>query len=614
MTDPHMHCLQALLWPEPGLCTERDLYLRLRQGAAMSLDAREVLFPAGALASSLTYSNLFNIGAWRVHCGLDDVALTLEGEGRFELSILLARPDRSTERVLNTAIRLTPGADQTWPVPLDAMTTPHGVLYFELRAMSADGILRAARWETEEPPRRTPDLMLSITTFRREAAVMRTVARFRDFIARTPLADHLHLTVVDNGQTLDLPAADSVTVLPNANLGGSGGFARGLIEARRRGASHCLFMDDDAAVHMEAVERTWTFLAYAKDPATAVSGALAHARMKWTMWENGAEFYRLCHPQFGQTDLRRPSIVLKSAYAASTPKPANFYGGWWFFAFPVDAVRHDPFPFFVRGDDISFGLMNDFRPTTLPGVICHQDEDFYLKESPQTLYLDLRGHLAHHMVAPQLEISRRSLMTIVAWFYLRSLLSSHYETIEALTLSLQDFIAGPRYFEDNPDVASRRAQIKALMHDEVWTEGAPPLTVRRRLDPDNFLARLLMKLTLNGYLLPFFRRIGDDVVLPARKRGRRRLLWGAARITYVDEDNGRHYTVTHSKRRAWTVSRAYFAQVLRLWRNHDRIRDDWRQGYARLTTPASWDRLLNLPGAEAANAAPAPSADPVSPS
>ena len=48
-------------------------------------------------------------------------------------------------------------------------------------------------------------------------------------------------------------------------------------------------------------------------------------------------------------------------FATTGPAPDNFYGGWWYFAFPVDQVKHQPFPFFVRGDDVSFSLVHDFN-------------------------------------------------------------------------------------------------------------------------------------------------------------------------------------------------------------------------------------------------------------
>lgn len=34
------------------------------------------------------------------------------------------------------------------------------------------------------------------------------------------------------------------------------------------------------------------------------------------------------------------------------------YGGWWFFAFNINAIEYYSFPFFVRGDDLLFGYMH----------------------------------------------------------------------------------------------------------------------------------------------------------------------------------------------------------------------------------------------------------------
>ena len=188
------------------------------------------------------------------------------------------------------------------------------------------------------------------------------------------------------------------------HVGGAGGFARGLMEATKAGFSHCLFMDDDASFHMENIARTYMFLAFSKDRRNAVAGAMINNTHKWAMWENGAWFDGSCRPISCGDDLREPKEVIKMELASSQQRPATLYGGWWFFAFAIDQVKHHPFPFFVRGDDISFSLMNDFNIHTLNGVVSFQD-DFSEKESAQTLYLDLRNHIIQHLVTPELERS-----------------------------------------------------------------------------------------------------------------------------------------------------------------------------------------------------------------
>lgn len=590
----HEAPLQSLIWPEAGLSTERDLYVRLDQGAALSMPDQEIRFAAGGFADFGTAMNLFNIGKWHKYCGLEDLSLELEGPGQFELVVFHAFPDHSWTRMINDVITLEPGAPQSF-----ALSRPHGfenrgIVFFQLRALG-EGVLRAARWRTSQAPRRSPQLMLSITTFKREAAVEQTVARFEAFMARSALRDNLHLTVVDNGQSAEIAPSDHVTPIPNENLGGSGGFARGLLAAQDRGASHCLFMDDDAAMHMQGVERTCMFLAYALEDNVAVCGALTNAQHRWQMWENGARFHRLCYPEFQGLDLRDTFAVAEMEFASTADKPANYYGGWWYFAFPVDQVRHMPFPFFVRGDDISFSLMNHFRTVPLPGVVCFQDEDFSSKESPQTLYLDLRSHLAHHLVAPQLEIGRKGVLKIAAWFFVRSFLSCHYETLSAVNLSLRDAITGPDFVRENADMSRRRGKIKALMEAEVWRplEGEPPAE-KRRFNPARVLDRMLMKITLNGHLLPFFSRLGNHITLPASARGARRPIWGAAQITYVSTDGKQAYTVRHDKSRAWGEVWTYLKAVRVLWRDYDKIQMRWREGYEALTTRGFWTGMLGL--------------------
>lgn len=586
--------LQSLLWPDPALCTERELYVGLEGAAVLSMPEREIRFAPGGSASFATYANLFNVGKWHKYCGLDQLSLDLTGTGTFELVVFHAYPDHSWTRLINDVITLKNGVAERFDIrPKDGFQS-RGLVFFELRALS-DGRLNGADWCTKSAPRRTPELMLSITTFKREAAVQATVARFEEFITDSPLKDHIHLTVVDNGQSVDIAETSRVTVIANENLGGAGGFARGLMAARARGASHCLFMDDDAANHSGALERTWMFLAHARDTKVAISGALSNAQYRWQMWENGAIFDKLCHPQFSGLDLREPRAVIEMELQNTDDKPANFYGGWWYFAFAVDHALHMPFPFFVRGDDISFSLMNDFSIVTLPGVISFQNENFSSKESPLTLYLDVRGHVAHHLVSPQLDIGRKGITRILAWFFVRSFLSCHYETLSALNLSLRDAIEGPDFFARNADMAARRADIKALMDEEVWRDldGEAP-GEKRRFNPENFLHRLVMKATLNGHLLPGFARFGNHITLPSAKRGARRPIWGASRITYVSPDLNRAYTVRHNKKRAWREAWAYLSLVRVMWRDYDAIRARWQADYDDLTTGPFWEEILKI--------------------
>lgn len=600
---PQYTSLQGLVWPEQGICTERELYVRLHHGVGLAESKGELVFGTGGVAQFNTYFNLFNFGKWQKYCDLSDIHLALTGKGRFEVTAFAAFEGRSWERVLNEVTDLkgdkTP---QRFDLSHSADIGRPGLLFFEVKALS-QATLTSAEWQTAQAPRRTPDLALSITTFRREASVRRSVARFERFIKTSPLKDHIHLIVVDNGQTANLTPSSHVTPIDNENLGGAGGFARGLIEARARGASHCLFMDDDASVHMAAFERTWMFLAYAIDAKTAIAGAMSVSEHRWRIWENGAVFDGLCQGLWRDTDLRDSGQVFHMELATIADPPDNMYGGWWYFAFAVDEVEYMPFPFFVRGDDVSFSLAHDFNIVTLPGVISFQDEDFTNKESPQTLYLDLRSHMAHFLSLPQMQANKWRTLRIATWFILRSLMRSHYASAEALNLAFEDVMRGPAFFADNADMAERRGLIKTFTGDGNWqtynADAQPP--DRRWFNPHRRLTRVFMQLMLNGYLLPLFRLYGNRITVEAPDRLSTRITWGAARITYLDATRTKAYTVTHSKRRGWAGMWRLALNSVRFLRQYKQVQKDWQEGYGQLASETFWHDKLGTGDKAAAN-------------
>ena len=587
--------LQSLIWPEQGVCTERDLYLRLKSAVGFSEGQKSLYFTRAGQASFDTWFNLFNIGKWRRECNLSDLHLLLEGTGSFEVVVRLAVPDRSWERLVNEVVHIEADSPVSLDIgPMFDLPVQEGVLFFELKSLG-DGMLTNAHWQTENAPRRKPELMLAVTTFQRETEVQHTAERFEDWVANNPLRDNIRLTVVDNGQSVQIAESNQITVVPNENLGGAGGFARGLLAARDTGASHCLFMDDDACIHMDSISRTYWFLAYATNANTAVAGAMINSTYRWAIWENGAVFNTRCIPQHMGVDLREVDESFDMEFATTGPPPDNFYGGWWFFAFPVAQATHMPFPFFVRGDDVSFSLAHDFNIVTLNGVVSFQDS-FTDKESPLTWYLDLRSHMAHHLSLQSMQVGALQTLKIAVWFYLRNLPRLHYETIAAINLALEDVIQGPAFFDKNADVAGRRADINALTHQEMWRPAPRELPVDNiRFNPKNPLVRWFMKLTLNGHLLPFFSLYGNRVVIEAPDRGQLRCVWGASQLTYLSVNKQQCYTVRHSKRQMAKETVRFCSLALRFLKRYGEIQSMWSEGYGTLTTDSYWRQKLRAP-------------------
>lgn len=616
-----MITLQTIIAPEEAICSEPDLYYRttaaVQTGAAQTkppqtgtqtgtqikaaqIEAAQIGAPQGSFTlaqggklSFDTYFNLFNLGTWMRVCALKGLCLELTATGRLEIRI--HHLPSGGGKTLIYRSRQTLSATAPYRVDLATLLAGEqsGLLALEILALGTEITLHDARFACSNTLQKVPRLAISITTYQRERKVRDTVARLQRFLTGFAFGDQIHVQVIDNGQSAKIRNSRRVSSYSNPNFGGAGGFARGLLEAQDRGFSHCLFMDDDASFHMENIRRSYVLLALARDPATALAGAMISNLHKWQIWESGAYFDGSCHPLFNGTDLRQPGAVQQMALASDQPQPATYYGGWWFFAFPLARVRHHPFPFFVRGDDISFSLANDFSIVTLNGVVSFQD-DFVEKESPQTLYLDLRNHLLHHLVFARLERSALGTARIACRFMMRSMLRCKYESAAAQLLAWRDVMQGPGFFDRNIDMQARQADICALTQAERWQQIRPAdLVERRRFSRlPRRLRHYLGLLSLNGHLLPFWSRLGDRMVLEIKDRGLVFPAFGGARLTYLNSARSQGYRLHHSKRRFFALVWQMLTTLLRWQRQYDGLKRAYRRGYDEMTTGAYWEGKL----------------------
>lgn len=587
--------LQHAIYPEAGLCTEVNMFFHATGPASYNENTGALTIDQRTVVLFDSYFNALNIGKWHGTCKLDGLVLGLFGRGRVQIKVFHAIPDRSWELLHDAAHTMSPAVETMVDLSHYAKTAVTGMIYFELHAISSGVQLLGARYAT--PGQINPDvkLCLSITTFKREAEVENTARRMAAYFKTCDFADQMHLNIVDNGNSADIIESDKITRIPNANLGGAGGFTRGLIEGERAGFSHVLFMDDDASIPMEALHRAYAFLTLSKDPKAAVSGAMISNSDKWRMWENGAIFDRNCRPQFTGVDLRDWTQVMNMEFASASYRSPKMYGGWWFFAFPVKEVTHYPFPFFVRGDDINFSLANDFHITTLNGVVSFA-EDFSDKESPMTLYLDLRNHFVQHLTLEKMEIGPLNIAKIGVGFFLRNIAKFQYETVDALLMAWNDVLKGPEFFAENADAAAQRAAVKALYKVESWKAvGDFDLKERRRYWAGHGLGYKFFRWTLNGHLLPFYNIWGNRVVLQPRDRNNFAPIWGAAKLTYLNSTRDKAYTVQHSKSRFFGQAFRLLWLTARLYFGYGALLAKYRKGYAEITVPSFWQRVLNLP-------------------
>ena len=614
--------LQNMIFPEQGICTEEQMFFHATGNASYCTEAQPVFDATGTrshveqvaeitiadedAALFDTYFNALSIGKWHETCALDGLWLGVSGRGRVEIKVFHAIPDRSWEMLASQIVTLSRGHEAIIDLSHYAHNATRGVIYFEAKALGDGVAITGSRYMTAGAPDPDRKLALSITTFKREEQVENTARRLSRYLETAEFSEFMHCYIVDNGNSAKIVSHPQITRIPNANLGGAGGFTRGLLEAEAAGYSHVLFMDDDASIPMEALHRTYAFLTLSKDPKAAIAGAMINNTDKWRMWENGAVFDRKCKPLFTGTDLRTRDGLLRMEFSSAATRPAKMYGGWWYFAFPVAQVKRHPFPFFVRGDDVNFSLVNEFNINTLNGVVSFAD-DFIDKESPLTWYLDLRSHMVHHLTLDKMEVGGRRVAGIAVKFFLRNLVKFQYETIEAILMAWEHVLQGPDFFVDNADASGPRAAIKALVKTESWKPVADFDMVGRKRWFDRWpsLRRRFFPFALNGHVLPFFGLWGSRVVIPSGQRGHLDAVWGASRLIFLNSTRDKAYATQISYTKALSLTLRLIGLWLRTVLGYGKLRALYHKRYPEITTPGYWHKALAMPDTAVASE-PAP--------
>ncbi|MFT8675354.1 MAG: glycosyltransferase family 2 protein [Acetobacter sp.] len=582
--------LQHLLLPGAIFGAPADLYARIGPGVRAKTATRRLELAKGGAVSFDTYFNTLSIAGLKRSTLVDSVFLQLHGVGRITLCATVLEPCGTRTKLWAQDYDLA--QNMLLEVPWAALG--NGLLYCTLDALE-DGVqLHGGRFATATRPAPQTRLGIVITHYNRQTQVVPAIARLRAELLDDPdYRDCIELVVVDNSRNLTADDAQGAILLPNENYGGSGGFARGLLYLRESGRfTHCLFMDDDASCESESIRRAFALQRFAKDPALAISGALLEEQTPYRLFEQGALFRNgSVVPRYHGYDVREPAALLELELQDSRVD----YGAWWFFCFRIDQARAFPFPFFVRGDDILFSLINPFSVATFNGIACW-GESFQIKENPSTRYLGVRATLCILLMLEH-NSRLRALRTMLRWF-LAALLSCNYASARAVCMAIRDTAQGPQFWLDNLDMRTVRAALAPLDAQERML---PLEHVQNPFDreadvqtgPESRLHRLWRLLTLNGLLLPAA-CIGQCFV--RQDKGFRAVLRQIFRrrgVLYVHEPTQLAYLAVHDRRAAFGVIRQFLTcAAVFLWRT-PRLERAYSQARHTMTTEQFWRDLYS---------------------
>ncbi|WP_415182274.1 glycosyltransferase [Phaeovulum sp.] len=578
--------LQTIIFPGTELPATEDMYFHAQDKGVISSISKGVIYvPAWASVRGDTYFNGFSVGKWKEICQVDDLSIAFTGQGRALVRIGVNVLDHASRWLHESEITLS---KEPSVIPINAFSTlVDGILFFQIIALE-DLTLSGGYYFTHTAPPNKVKLGIVVTHFNRKHYVLPAIRRVTAQLLGDPeMEGRISMVVVDNSQNITPEEASCATVIPNQNLGGAGGFTRGLLHLKDNGFSHCLFMDDDASCEIESIRRTFRILQYAKSPKLAIAGSMMREAAPYEIHEAGAVFQDgRTRPLKNGFDLRCPDKLL----SVETKQEHIDYGGWWHFAFRIDQVQHLAFPFFVRGDDILFALSNDFDIFTMNGI-GEWAEDFEIKENPFTRYLTLRSTLVLALLKSSR--SKRRFLRMYRRLVRDCLYSYNYSSARAFTVAMQHVMRGPEFWRKNIDMIAVREELGRLCPGENMASITMPVDLVMRPSQESRWHRFARRITLNGFLLPK-RMIRDKTVLDRKDFiGDARKIYRFRRVLYTAPNGNAGYLAKYDKYRFWEEFNLARQTAREFRRRFPELKRQYAKASTDLMSEAFWRGVYN---------------------
>lgn len=592
--------LQRIMWPTVGICTCSELYVRWDKKVAL-VESETMRFGMHGVAWFDTYFNGVSIEKWRKYTKVQNIGLQIEIEGSFKVTLYQKRmiDNQIQEQALKEEIFVQ---EKRGKVELEFPAGTKGMLFFCLEGLQAQSVFYGGAYITDlaETERREVKIGLVICTFRREEYIQKTIQILEEAFLNKPesvLKDKLEVFLSDNGKTLpEELATDYIHIFPNKNVGGSGGFTRGLMEIlkknqQKRTITHVLFMDDDVKIAPESILKTWQVLSLIKEEYAEafLGGAMLRMDQPSIQVEAGASWNtgKLISLKAG-LDLRRPESCLYN----EVEEYSEFHA-WWYCCFPIEVARNDnlPLPFFIRGDDVEYGLRNQ-KPLILINGICVWHEPFENKYSSFLNYYILRNQLiVNSLHCPQ--YGKKELKKEVFRRVTEEILFYRYRNVDLILRGVEDFLKGPEWLfctdgealhQEITAMGYRAESVEKL--DMAFRYAEYQRSIKQK---EGKLARYLRKISFNGYLGIVGGR-EDRIVSMANPKYCN--VWRADRVMYYDAAAEKGFLT----QRSWQELLDCYKKMGKIFwmidRRYEKIRKKYRLKVGKLTNLSFWKKYL----------------------
>lgn len=342
--------------------------------------------------SGCTFFNAFPASYWRRWTAVKTVRFTASIVGNAKISVF-----RSTGRglIYPVAERVVQTEDSAVSVCVDVPMVglmDGGYFWFDAESLDGPVTVTDAAWAVPRSARtaeQDTSMSIAITTFNRAAYCMNQLRAIAGSSALRKRLDTVYCT--DQGSDLvceqegfteiSADLGQQLTYIQQANLGGSGGFSRGMYETVKAGDSDfVLLLDDDAVSEPESILRSIQFSDYTIRPVL-VGGGMFHLDNRTMLYTQGERINPQRMWMYPSKSMGYNHDFSVEPLRDSPDRHQRIdedFNGWWMCLIPVAVMRKIglSLPVFIKFDDIEYGLRAGkagFPTVCLPGVaVWHQ--------------------------------------------------------------------------------------------------------------------------------------------------------------------------------------------------------------------------------------------------
>lgn len=502
--------VQALVFPtEEKHLASRDLFFKGEQGILDKIEKKLTLGFAQK-CDFLTYLNACSWQKWKRYTKAKNLTLHLEITGRIRIEVIGYHQEAllPTEKLL---AEKEVSSDEQGEVTIEIPQNDEQIVGFTITVLSPEATIYAGYFATEVEESELDDVTLCIatTTFQKEDLVKKNIRLIQEELLEKEddLAKNTYLHVVDNGRTLSKKEIEGkhTKLHKNPNVGGSGGFARGMIESlqQKPKATHVLLMDDDVLVLPESIRRTYNLLKLLKPEYSSyfINGAMLyyedpekqHEDIGTVDWDgHGA-------PLKGKLNHALIKNILQNEQ--DYPEQRGQYGAWWFCCIPREVIERNglPLPMFVRADDIEYAIRCQAKFITMNGI-CIWHMGFDNKYNAALAYQGYRNNLLGAAFSDT--VSLDGMFHTIYDSYRTELMQFRYNAAETVIRAFEDFLKGPDFLREakGEDLMLQNAELSDVLVPLSSIEGFQilPLTELWNNPQPSKKTRLFLKLTWNG--------------------------------------------------------------------------------------------------------------------